>query len=201
MKNKNGITPRAMVIAALMAALACLLMMWDFPLPFAPSFYKVDLSEIPVLIGGFTLGPGYAALIEGLKVLLRLLFKPTETAYVGELANFLIGIALVVPASWWIYRRKKNLISACLGLGIGTLLMVLAGGLFNYFVLLPAYSVLYKMPMEQIISMGTQLVPWIHDAFTFVLLATTPFNLFKGFLISFLMLLLVPRLNVILRKF
>ena len=200
MKMKKRFTPRTMAIIALYSALACLLMIWDFPLPFAPTFYKVDLSEVPVLVGGFALGPWASAVIEGLKILLRLLFKPTDTAYVGELANFIIGVSFVVPAAW-LFQRKKDLSSALAGSIVGTLAMTLVGGLFNYFVLLPAYSLLYGMPMDQIVAMGTQLIPWIRDPLTFVLLATTPFNLVKGVLISGCTLLLTPRLSGIFRKF
>lgn len=200
MQRKSFLTPRTMAIIALLSALACLLMIWDFPIPFAPPFYKIDLSEVPVLIGGFTLGPVAATCIEGLKVLLRLLFKPSDTAYVGELANFLIGVSFVVPASI-LYLRNKSRKSALLGMVVGTISMTLFGGLFNYFILLPAYSVLYRMPLDTIIEMGTQIVPFIQDKFTFVLLATSPFNLFKGVLIGVIVLLVYKHISTILKKF
>lgn len=99
-------TPRFMAKTALLAALAAFLMTLEIPLPFAPSFYQIDLSEVPVLLGGFALGPLAALCIELLKNLLYLLFKGTITAGVGELANFLIGLSLVLPASLF-YRKKK----------------------------------------------------------------------------------------------
>lgn len=197
--NKKLLTPRNMTLIAFLSALACLLMLFDFPLPFAPAFYKVDLSEIPVILGGFALNPLAAVIIEILKIVLRLLFKPSDTAYVGELANLMMGISWVVPATW-IYLKKKTQKTAFWGMVVGTLCMTLVGGILNYFVLLPMYSVLYQMPLEAIIELGASILPWIDDPFSFVLLATSPFNLFKGGLITVLVVVLYPRLAGMLKK-
>lgn len=188
-----------MTLIAFLSALACLLMLFDFPLPFAPAFYKVDLSEVPVILGGFALNPLAAVIIETLKIVLRLLFKPSETAYVGELANLIIGISWAVPATW-IYLKKKTKKAAFWGMVVGTLIMTVTGGILNYFVLLPMYSVLYQMPLEAIIELGASIVPWINDPFSFVLLATSPFNLFKGGLITVLVVALYPRIAGMLKK-
>ena len=99
---------RTLTKIAVLSAVAFVLMYFDFPLPFIPSFYKLDFSETAVMAGGFAMGPGAACAIEGLKILLKILFKGTDTAYVGELANFLIGCAYVLPASFLYWKKKSQ---------------------------------------------------------------------------------------------
>ncbi|MBR3128222.1 MAG: ECF transporter S component [Solobacterium sp.] len=190
---------RALTKIAVLSAVAFVLMYFDFPLPFIPSFYKLDFSETAVMVGGFAMGPGAACAIEGLKILLKILFKGTDTAYVGELANFLIGCAYVLPASF-LYRNKKTKQQALIGLVAGTLCMTAVGVIINYAVLLPAYSFFYQLPMDVLIGMGTALIPAITDKLTFVLLATTPFNIIKGILVSVLTVLLYKRISPLLHS-
>ena len=138
--SKKVLTTKFIANVAILSAVAFVLMMFDFPLLFiAPSFYKLDFSEVSVLIGGFAFGPWAAVLIEAVKIILKLLFKPTETMFVGELANFIIGIAFTVPAAI-IYRKEKSKKNALLGMIQGTLVMVVVGILANYIGLLPLYS-------------------------------------------------------------
>ena len=149
--NTNRLlTPRGIAKIAILAAVSFILMMFEFPLPFAPSFYKLDLSEVGVLLGGFAIGPAAAAAIEGLKIVLNLLFTGTTTAYVGEFANFVIGCSFAVTASL-IYRHHKTRKNALIGMTVGTVTMALVGALVNALVLLPMYSVLYGMSMDTII--------------------------------------------------
>ncbi|MBR2595335.1 MAG: ECF transporter S component [Solobacterium sp.] len=190
---------RTLTKIAVLSAVAFVLMYFDFPLPFIPSFYKLDFSETAVMVGGFAMGPGAACAIEGLKILLKILFKGTDTAYVGELANFLIGCAYVLPASF-LYRNKKTKQQALIGLVAGTLCMTAVGVIINYAVLLPAYSFFYQLPMDVLIGMGTALIPAITDKLTFVLLATTPFNIIKGILVSVLTILLYKRISPLLHS-
>ena len=83
---------RRVSIISICAAIATVLHILDFPLPFlAPGFYKLDFSEVPVMLCGFFLGPSAAVVCEGIKILLKLLLKSTSTAFVGDLANFVVG--------------------------------------------------------------------------------------------------------------
>ena len=135
-------------VCGMLGALACVLHMMDFPLVFlAPEFYKLDFSELPVMIGGFFLGPVGAVIIELVKILLKLVLKGTSTAFVGDLANFIVGCALVVPASV-LYHLKKTKKCAIVSLIIGTLVMAVFGTAFNAVYLLPAFSKLYGLPLE-----------------------------------------------------
>ena len=198
MNNESKIlNTRAIAKAAVLGAVAFVLMLLEFPLPIAPSFYKMDFSEAAVLMGGFALGPAYAVIIEALKVALNLIFQGTITMGVGEMANFLIGISFTVPAAY-MYSRNKTLKTAIKGMAVGTLCMMAAGVLLNYFVLLPAYVALAHFPMEAIIGAGQAIFPFIQNKFTFVMACVTPFNLIKGILISVVTRMLYKRLSPIL---
>jgi len=182
---------------AILTALSSIIMLLEFPLWFAPGFYKLDLSEAVILMGGFAMGPLAAAIIEFLKNLINLLLNGTSTAFIGEFANFITGCAFVVPASL-IYTYMKNKKGALIGLCTGTLSLALIGSLLNYFVLIPAFSRFYNMPLDSIISMGSAVNPLVADLKTLVAFAVAPFNLVKGLLCSTLNLLLYKRVSGIL---
>ena len=184
---------RRVSIIAVCSAIAAVLHMLDFPLLFiAPEFYKLDFSELPVMLCGFYLGPSAAVACEGVKILLKLLLKGTSTAFVGDFANFVVGCALVVPATA-IYHIKKSRASAIWGLVVGTLVLTVFGSIFNGVYLLPKFSQLFGLPLENIIAMGAAIREGIHSVSTFVLLAVAPLNLLKGVIISVLTLLLYKR--------
>ena len=189
---------RNMVSIAMLAAVAVVLMLFEFPLPFLPPFYKIDASELPVIIGAFAMGPWAGVLIELIKVLLNLLLDGTTTACVGEFANFLIGCSYVVPASFVYYYRKSKK-SAVLGLAVGTLACAVVGCLLNAYLLLPAYSKAFKMDIEALIAMGTAANKAIDSMFTFVLLATAPLNILKCGLVSVITMLIYKPISRILK--
>ena len=134
-KKKNNDTERVLatrkiVVIGVFSAIAAILMVLEFPVPFAPSFYGLDFSELPALIGAFAYGPVAGVMIEFCKILIKLVLKPSSTAFVGELANFSISCMLVLPASV-IYLFKKSRKQAILGTVVGTLIMTAFGSCFN----------------------------------------------------------------------
>lgn len=198
MKSRRSISSaRYLTITAICAALAGVLMLLEIPLFFAPAFYKIDFSELPVLFCGFFLGPVAGVVCELLKVLIKLLLKGTTTAFVGDFANFVVGCALVLPATL-VYHLKKSKKSALLGLVTGTLCMTVFGSLFNAVYLLPKFSVLFGLPLDAIIAMGTAINPAITSVSTLVLFAVVPFNILKGIVVSFLTFLLYKRVEHVL---
>lgn len=200
MTTRKVLTTKTMASIAILSVIAFILMYFDFPIAFiAPPFYKIDFSEVAVLVGGFAFGPIVAMIIEALKIVLYMLFKPTTTAFVGEFANFIIGCAFVVPASA-IYFKNKNKKNAIIGLVLGGISMTVVGLIMNYFVLIPAYSFFFHMDLNTIIDMGKQLVPFINDKFTFVLFATTPFNLVKAIIVAMITIMLYKHISPILKK-
>ena len=184
---------RRVSIIGICSAIAVVLHILDFPLLFlAPEFYKLDFSEVPVLLGGFFLGPSAAVTIEGIKILLKLLFKGTSTAFVGDFANFFVGCCFVLPATVW-YHTHKSKNGAILGLTIGTLVMTVIGTAFNAVYLLPKFAQLYGIPMEVLIGMGTAVHSGVTGVFSFVALCVAPLNLVKGAAVSLLTVLLYKR--------
>jgi len=203
-KKKNGsteriLTTRKMALIGMFSAVACVLHMLDFPLPFlAPPFYKLDFSELPALIGAFAFGPVSGVLIEFLKILLKLVFKGTSTALVGDLANFVVGCSFILPASI-IYNFKKTKKVAVTGCVIGTIILTIFGTLFNALYLIPAFSKLYGMDLEVIIGMGTKINAAITDLTTFVIFAVGPINILKGSVISLLTILIYKKIRPIIK--
>ena len=188
---------RSLVQIGILSAVAFLLMSLEIPLWFAPGFYKLDVSELPVLIGSFAMGPLAGVMIELIKVVLYFFLHGSSTAGIGDLANFIFGCCLVVPASL-VYHRKKTKRNAVVGMALGTVLMAAAAWLVNAFVLLPLYASVFHMPLSALVAMGTQMNGSVVDLATFVLLIVVPFNLFKGAVVSLLTLLLYKRVSPIL---
>lgn len=184
---------------SVLSAVAAVLMLIEFPLFFAPEFYKLDLSEVAVLIGGFALGPVPAIFIELIKVLLNFALNGTVTGGVGEAANFIIGCSFVLPASI-VYHKNKSMKAAIIGLFAGILMMTVIGALANYFVLLPVYAKVFGMPVQVFIDMGNALNKSIVDLKSFVLFAVVPFNIVKGIIVSAVTILIYKRISPVLHK-
>lgn len=184
---------RRIAIIGICSAIATVLHMLDFPLPFlAPEFYKLDFSELPVMLCGFYLGPSAVVACEAVKILLKLLLKGTSTAFVGDFSNFVIGCSLALPAII-IYHTRKTRTSALLGLIIGTVILTVFGSTFNAIYLLPKFSQLFELPLDTIIAMGAAINGRISSVSSFVLFAVAPLNLIKGVTISLLTLMLYKR--------
>lgn len=204
-RKKNGekdkvFTTRKLVMVGMFSALSGVLMLFEIPLPFAPSFYKLDFSELPVLIGGFAYGPAAAVMMEFLKVLIKLILKNTTTAFVGEFANFAVGCSFILPASM-IYSLKKTKKTAVAALISGTAIMTVFGTAFNALYLLPAFAALYGMPMEVILDMGAKVNPLAGGGLvSFVIACVAPLNLIKGGADSLICMAVYKRLSPILKS-
>ena len=184
---------RRVSIIGICAAIATVLHMLDFPLLFiAPDFYKLDFSELPVLLCGFFLGPSATVACEGIKILLKLLLKGTSTAFVGDFANFVVGCSLVLPATV-IYHLHKSKHSAVIGLIVGSISLTVFGSAFNAIYLLPKFAQLYGIPLEAIIGMGAKIHPQISNVSSFVFFCVAPLNLLKAAMVSVLTMLLYKR--------
>lgn len=198
MKEKL-LTTKNVVVMGMFSALAAVLMLFEIPLPFiAPSFYGLDLAEVPILVGTFALGPVAGVIMEVVKVLIKLVMKPTSTGFVGELANIAIGCSLVVPAGL-IYHLKKTKKSAMVGMVIGAIFMAVAGVVINAVVMLPFYS--NFMPLETIIAAGAAINPAVSNIWTFAIICVGPFNLLKGAVVSVITSLVYKRISVMIHSF
>lgn len=197
-KRQKLSSAKSVAFIAMFSAIAAALMFLEIPLFFAPGFYKIDLSEIPILICTFYLGPVSGVLCEFLKIILKLLLKGTSTAYVGDFANFALGCSMVLPASI-LYHCKRSKKTAIWGMVAGTAIMTVFGSTFNAFYLIPKYVELFGLPLETIVGMGTAVNPAIHSLGTLVLFAVVPFNIVKGVLVSFVTKLLYKRVERLLK--
>lgn len=195
-QSKIGIRTIAQV--SMLSAIATVLMLFEIPLPFAPAFYQIDFSEVPVLVGCFVMGPLAGAVIELVKILLNFIINGTITAGVGEIANFLIGCALCVPAGL-IYKRNRTRKGAILGMGVGTVFMTVIGCVLNAYILLPTYAAAFGMPLDSLVEMGTAVNSNITSLSTFVFFAVGPFNLLKGALVSLIVFLIYKKISPIFR--
>lgn len=193
-KSKCGINHTTqLAVTSMLAALSAGLMFIEFPLPFlAPPFYELDFSEVPVLVGTYSMGPMAGVVIELIKILVKFIIKGTSTGGVGELANFVIGCSFVLPAGI-IYKHKKSRKNALIGMLTGTVTMTIVGIVFNTFILVPLYA--NFMPIEAIISAGKEIVPFITDTFTFCVLCVGPFNIIKGLIISIIVFFIYKPLS------
>ncbi|EHK2305971.1 ECF transporter S component [Clostridium perfringens] len=157
MKTKTLNTNRFIKLS-LLSAIAVILMYIDFPvIPIFP-WLKIDLSDVPALMGAFAFGPLAGVIIELMKNLLILIVKGTGTGFVGELANFLVGVALVWPAAL-VYKKNKTKKTAILGMVLGVLCIEVVGILANVYLLLPAYGMaMPKAELMQYVTVG--LIPF-----------------------------------------
>ncbi len=185
---------RHIAYVAVFSAIGGLLMFFEIPLFFAPSFYQIDFGELPVMICTFYLGPSAGVTAELIKVLIKLVLKGTSTAFVGEFASFILGCSYILPASI-IYHIRRSKKSAVFGLVVATIFTTAFGSLFNAYYLIPTYVNLFGIPLDGIIAMGTEVNARITSLPTLVLYAVVPFNILKYSLVSLLTFFLYKRVN------
>jgi riboflavin transporter FmnP len=196
MKDKKLNT---LIKISLLSAIAFILMFFELPLPIFPSFLKIDLGDLPALIGGFALGPVAGVLIELLKNVLHIMFKGTSTALIGELSNFLVGSVLVATSAT-MYTKNKTRKNAIISLIIGSIVMSVAAGILNYCLFLPLYDKVLGFKIAAVVGMGSKINPRIINLFTLILWSIIPFNLLKGIVVSAASLAVYKAVSPILHK-
>lgn len=191
-------TTKQIVFIGILGAISFLLMLVNFSLPFAPSFLKFDIAELPGLFAGFFLGPlaGFGVVV--VKLLLKIAIQGTDTAFVGEFSN-LVGSALFVLLAAFIYKRDRTKRGAIIGMAISSIAVSILFIFINAYVMFPLYSKLYGMPLEAIIGMGTAINPRITNMTTMMLFSVFPFNLFKHLVTDVLTFLVYKRAGNALR--
>ena len=190
--NKPLLSVGIMTRIAILAAAASILFLLEIPIV---AFYKLDLSNIPVMLGAFSMGTVPGLIILALKSAIGLLHS--SSAGVGELADFIMGAALLVPASM-IYHRKKTRKNALIGMVIGTVCTAVVGVLVNKFIMLPFYMGAFHMDMDAIILFAN--VSGVDSEWKLLLLITGPFNLLKGAVLSAVTFLIYKPLSPILHS-
>lgn len=179
--RRKSIDTSKLVKIGMLSAVSLVLMMFEISFPIFPFFLKMDLSDLPALIGTISMGPAAGVMIELIKNILHL-FK-TSTAGVGELANFLVGIAFVVPIGVF-YKKNRTLKSFVFGTVIGTILMIITACLFNYYILIPTFAKAFGTDIKEFVDIAHQITPAVVDLKTLILFAIAPFNLLKAIIVA-----------------
>ena len=203
-----------LVVTAMLSAVAFALMFIEVPIPaLIPSFVKMDISDLPELLGAFALGPVYGSIVCLLKNLLHLIIKGTSSGGAGELCNFLLGVFFVAPAGTLYQRLKpkdtasmtrqeiksKGLRAAVIGALVGNLVMAAASVPLNYFVTYPIYAKLFG-GMELIISAYQAILPSMKSLLQCLVVFNMPFTFVKGLLDVALCFLIYKPLSPLLHK-
>lgn len=186
---------RYMTVTAMLSAVAFALMFFEFSIPFlVPSFIQMDLSELPALIGAFAMGPWYGVIICLIKNLIHLLI--TTTGGVGELSNFILGAAFVLPAGL-IYQRKKTKKTRMIGSVLGAAFMALLSVASNYFIVYPVYTAF--LPMDTILAMYQEILPSADTLLKCLVIFNMPFTFVKGMLSVIITLLIYKHISPIIK--
>lgn len=193
-REKRSQKIRFVVMTGVLGAVATVLMMLSFSVPFMPSFIKLDFSELPALIAAFSMGPLSGVLVCLIKNLINLTM--TTTGGVGELSNFLLGVCLVLPAGL-VYYFRRNRRAAFLGALAGSLMMGLMSLPLNYFVTYPIYMKI--LPVEAIIGMYQAIFPGVDGLFSCLLIFNVPFTFLKGFLDTLLTFLIYKHISPLIK--
>ncbi|MCI5741617.1 MAG: ECF transporter S component [Lachnospiraceae bacterium] len=192
--KKKTINVRYMTMTAMLSAVAFVLMFLEFNVPFMPSFIKMDLSELPALIGAFAMGPASGVIICLIKNLLHLLMS--TTGGVGELSNFILGALFVIPAGL-MYKKKKGRRSALIGSLIGAVVMAVVSVFSNYFIVYPVYTAF--MPMDTIISMYQAILPSADTLLKCLVIFNMPFTFVKGLINVIITFLIYKHISPIIK--
>jgi len=190
---------RRLTMAALMGAVAFVLMYFSFSVPLLSPFAEFDASALPELIGGFILGPVGAIEIISIKLILKLVFKGTESMMTGEIQNFLLSVSYVLPAVLY-YRKHRTKKGAIIGLVIGSVTSVFVAVLTNLYLIFPFYMYLYGMDWDSIVAICTAVNPWIKDVPTMIAFSVIPFNVISRTTISLITMLVYKKISVPLKK-
>ena len=170
---------RSMVQIAILGAVANILLLLRFPLPFMPPFMDFDLSGIPEIIGTFIMGPVAGIMIVIIKILVKLLMTGTTSMFTGELQNLILSCAYIIPAGI-IYQKVKTKKAALIGMIAGTLICAVTAVFSNMYIIIPFYTRIYGLSMEQIIAMTQAVNKFVDSEWKFVAFGVIPFNLIKG---------------------
>ena len=182
-------------IIAFLAAISSVLMTFNFPIILAPSFMKMDLSELPIMIGGFVLGPIESVIIAILKVLVKFVLKPSTSMYTGELANLIGSVSYVLPASI-IYNKFKTKRRAIYGMALGVVLASVICTISNKLFIFPMYMELYGMTESSIIKICSAIMPFIDNMNKVYLYSVLPFNVIKYLITTIITYFLYKKISI-----
>lgn len=198
-KTKKVLTTKNLTMIAMLSAIAAVLMIFEIQLPFSPSFVKFDFSDLPVMLGGFLIGPFAGGIIAFMKILLHFLLNGTTSFFVGDLSNLLLTLSFVLPASF-IYQQKKTKKTTIQGLLVSIICTSLLAIIFNLFLIFPLYLKVLNLKMVDLINMIHVVNPLVKDVFTMIVFSLLPFNLFKYSIVSMITMLSYKKLSILFKE-
>ena len=194
--TKKVLTTKNLTMIAMFSAISAVLMVFEIQLPFSPSFVKFDFSDLPVMLGGFLIGPFAGGIIVFMKILLHFLLNGTTSFFVGDLSNLLLTLSFVLPASF-IYQQKKTKKTTIQGLLVSIICTSLLAIIFNLFLIFPLYLKVLNLKMVDLINMIHVVNPLVITMIVFSLL---PFNLFKYSIVSMITMLSYKKLSILFKE-
>lgn len=197
--TKKVLTTKNLTMIAMFSAISAVLMVFEIQLPFSPSFVKFDFSDLPVMLGGFLIGPFAGGIIAFIKILLHFLLNGTTSFFVGDLSNLLLTLSFVLPASF-IYQQKKTKKTAIQGLLVSIICTSLLAIIFNLFLIFPLYLKVLNLKMVDLINMIHVVNPLVKDVFTMIVFSLLPFNLFKYSIVSMITMLSYKKLSILFKE-
>lgn len=196
-RNRSNTNIRKIAVTAILAALAAVLQLFEIPIPMLiPTFIKLDFSELPALIASFAVSPWAGIPVCLIKNLIKL--TTTQSAGVGELCNFLLGICMVVPAGL-IYHRKKTRKRALIGCLVGCIISSVLSVFVNYYISYPAFY-RFIAPEEAVLGAYQAILPKVKNIFQCLLIFNMPFTFFKFLLDSIFTFIIYKPLSNALKK-
>lgn len=197
--TKKVLTTKNLTMIAMFSAISAVLMVFEIQLPFSPSFVKFDFSDLPVMLGGFLIGPFAGGIIVFMKILLHFLLNGTTSFFVGDLSNLLLTLSFVLPASF-IYQQKKTKKTTIQGLLVSIICTSLLAIIFNLFLIFPLYLKVLNLKMVDLINMIHVVNPLVNDVFTMIVFSLLPFNLFKYSIVSMITMLSYKKLSILFKE-
>lgn len=197
--TKKVLTTKNLTMIAMFSAISAVLMVFEIQLPFSPSFVKFDFSDLPVMLGGFLIGPFAGGIIAFMKILLHFLLNGTTSFFVGDLSNLLLTLSFVLPASF-IYQQKKTKKTTIQGLLVSIICTSLLAIIFNLFLIFPLYLKVLNLKMVDLINMIHVVNPLVKDVFTMIVFSLLPFNLFKYSIVSIITMLSYKKLSILFKE-
>ncbi|MFV0520499.1 MAG: ECF transporter S component [Lachnospirales bacterium] len=182
-KKSTQMSTKVMVRIAILAAISFGLTFLSLKVPLFPSYLSFDLADVPAVFAAIVMGPVPAIAIQLIKNLLNFLIQGSTTAGVGELANFIMGSAMVIPIGL-VFKFNKSTKSFIVGATLSIIFTTICACILNYFILIPMYATLYfGNDVEAVINMSSIIIPFVDTKFEVVLFSTAPFNIVKGIIV------------------
>lgn len=129
-KSKDKI--KKLTVTAMLSALAFLMVAISTNMPPVVLFLKYDPKDIIITIGGFIYGPLTSLTISIIVAVIEMVTVST-TGIIGCIMNIFSSAAFAVPATL-IYRKRRNLNGAIIGLITGAAAVCVAMMLWNYLI-------------------------------------------------------------------